>query len=79
VDAGNGEGASTVERGQRWQHQVADRSEKDGGVEWLGRLRISFAHAGSTEFESEVSRFGRPSHDVNSCPFCHGDLGCEMG
>jgi len=53
-------------------------AEKDGGVERFWRPRISFVHAGSTEFKSEASRFGRPSHDVNSCPV-DGDLGCEMG
>ena len=50
MDAGDGERAAPVERGQGGEDQRAYRGEQNGGVERLRRLRVGFANARRAEF-----------------------------
>jgi hypothetical protein len=78
IDAGHGQGAATIQGGQRHRHQLSHRSEENGRVQWLGRPVLGRPHAVDAQLPGQLPGLGRTGEDVDAGTLEPGDLGGEM-
>ena len=78
VDAGDGQGATAVERPEGDRYEVAGRREEDGGVERLGRFVVGAADRRHAERTGGLAP-PRAGEHVDGGPLVQGDLGGQMG